>query len=230
MALLRRLVVASASADDLLVRRSVFTSRAFLSSTAAAPSRRREDDSPALVYSEHGDPERVLSYVRDAGFGEARGAVVDRASSKSSSTSTSSTSTSFSSSSSSAKSVLVRWLASPVNWSDVNVVEGTYPGAPRPPATPGNEGAGVVEEVYDDDGDGDAASSASSSPSSSSSSSSSSLPPRLRPGDLVVPLVPAAGALGGTWRRYSLASREDLHRVDPSLGLDAEQAATLCIK
>jgi hypothetical protein len=185
-------LVAAASAAARTARSRV------LSSSTLEPA-------PALVYSEHGDPEKVLRYVEDAGAGNA----VDARSSSSTSTSTSPSSSPRSTSSS---SVLVRWLASPVNWSDVNVVEGTYPGAPSPPATPGNEGAGVVEKVFGNE---------------TENSSSSSL---LSPGDLVVPLVPAAGSLGGSWRRFSVASPAALHRIDPGLGLSAEQAATLCIK
>ena len=190
-----------------MLRRSVVAS-----ASAAAGGRSRAlstlEPAPALVYSEHGDPEKVLTFVDDAGAGNAS----DRRFS-------SPTSTSATSSPPSASSVLVRWLASPVNWSDVNVVEGTYPGAPRPPATPGNEGAGIVEQVFfedDEQGEGE--------------NQQEQQQQRLKPGDLVVPLVPAAGALGGTWRRFSVASPRDLHRVDPALGLSAEQAATLCIK
>lgn len=185
-----------------MLRRSIVAA----ASAAAAGRRPRAfstlEAAPALVYSEHGDPEKVLTFVEDAGAGNA----FDRRSS--SSASSASTSSSSSSPSPSPPSVLVRWLASPVNWSDINVIEGTYPGAPRPPATPGNEGAGVVEKVLGGEEDTQ----------------------ELKPGDLVVPVVPAAGALGGTWRRFSMASPSDLHRIDPGLGLSAEQAATLCIK
>lgn len=182
--------------------------------SAAAGRRSRAlstlEAAPALVYSEHGDPEKVLTFVEDAGAGNA---ATERRSS-SASTSNSSTSSSSYSASFSSPSVLVRWLASPVNWSDINVIEGTYPGAPRPPATPGNEGAGIVEKVFGGNEGG----------------GKENNHQRLSPGDLVVPLVPAAGALGGTWRRFSMAFPGDLHRIDPSLGLSAEQAATLCIK
>ena len=191
--MLRRSIVAAASAAAGRCSRSLSTLEA----------------APALVYSEHGDPEKVLTLVEDAGAGNA----TDLRSSSSTSASSASSSTS---SSPSSPSVLVRWLASPVNWSDINVVEGTYPGAPRPPATPGNEGAGIVEKVlFGNEGGGGGREEDRQG---------------LKPGDLVVPVVPAAGALGGTWRRFSMAFPRDLHRIDPSLALSAEQAATLCIK
>ena len=117
----------------------------------------------------------------------------------------------------------VRWLLAPVNWSDVNVVEGTYPGARRPPATPGNEGVGVVEAVgaaVPDDGDAHN--------------------PPLAPGDFVVPLSPGAG----TWRSVGEVETAALWRVrvvdggattagaspPGGGGLTLDQAATLCIK
>ena len=191
-----------------MLRRSIAAAASAAAGTRYRAAFSTLEAAPALVYSEHGDPEKVLTFVEDAGAGNAIAG--DRCSSSSASASTSS-------SSSSSPSVLVRWLASPVNWSDVNVVEGTYPGAPAPPATPGNEGAGIVERVFGDDGGG-------------RHREGGRHHHRLAPGDLVVPLVPAAGALGGTWRRFSVAFPWDLHRIDPSLGLSAEQAATLCIK
>ena len=192
---------------------------------AASASRRSRalstlEVAPALVYREHGDPEKVLTFVEDAGAG--RSAIeIDRSSSSSSTSPTSSPSPSPSFPS----SVLVRWLASPVNWSDINVVEGTYPGAPRAPATPGNEGAGIVEEVFYEKNENEEV-----FHEENENESRRGQGQRLSPGDLVVPLVPAAGSLGGTWRRFSLASPEALHRIDPKLGLTAEQASTLCIK
>lgn len=44
--------------------------------------------------------------------------------------------------------VRVRFLASPINPSDLNQIEGTYPVKPRElPAVGGNEGVACVEEV-----------------------------------------------------------------------------------
>lgn len=46
-----------------------------------------------------------------------------------------------------ADEALVRLLAAPVNPADLNAIEGKYPVRPELPATPGFEGAGVVEEI-----------------------------------------------------------------------------------
>lgn len=44
--------------------------------------------------------------------------------------------------------VLVRWLAAPINPSDLSQISGGYATNPSAfPATPGNEAAGVVEKV-----------------------------------------------------------------------------------
>lgn len=40
--------------------------------------------------------------------------------------------------------VLVKWLKCPINPSDLNQIEGNYPSKPELPATPGNEGVGIV--------------------------------------------------------------------------------------
>ena len=46
-----------------------------------------------------------------------------------------------------ANEALVRMRAAPINPADLNAIEGKYPIRPELPATPGMEGAGVVEEV-----------------------------------------------------------------------------------
>lgn len=46
-----------------------------------------------------------------------------------------------------AEEVVVRLEAAPINPADLNAIEGKYPVRPKLPATPGFEGAGVVEEV-----------------------------------------------------------------------------------
>ncbi len=46
-----------------------------------------------------------------------------------------------------AEEALVRLSAAPINPADLNAIEGKYPIRPELPATPGFEGAGVVEEV-----------------------------------------------------------------------------------
>ncbi len=43
--------------------------------------------------------------------------------------------------------VVVRMSAAPLNPADINAIEGKYPVRPQLPATPGMEGAGVVEEL-----------------------------------------------------------------------------------
>ena len=123
----------------------------------------------------------------------------------------------------------VRWLLAPVNWSDVNSVEGSYPGARPPPASPGNEGVGVVEAVGPaDPADGDVFAAAAQHT------------PPLAPGDFVVPLSPGAG----TWRSVGEVPTGALWRVrlaegggeggsgegSGGGGLTLDQAATLCIK
>lgn len=66
--------------------------------------------------------------------------------------------------------VRVRFLASPINPSDLNQIEGTYPVKPRDglPAVGGNEGVARVEEV-------------------------GGMVEGLKAGDLVVPASPALG-------------------------------------
>ena len=76
--------------------------------------------------------------------------------------------------------VFVRTLAAPINPADLNLIEGKYPVRPVLPATPGSEGAGIVQEV----GPG---------------------VERVRPGDLV--LLPRSY---GTWREAGLANAEQL--------------------
>src|SRR5450432_3959001 len=46
-----------------------------------------------------------------------------------------------------ADEALVRVLAAPINPADLNAIEGKYPVRPELPATPGFEGAGIVEEI-----------------------------------------------------------------------------------
>jgi trans-2-enoyl-CoA reductase len=46
-----------------------------------------------------------------------------------------------------ADQALVRMSAAPINPADLNAIEGKYPIRPELPATPGMEGAGVVEEI-----------------------------------------------------------------------------------
>ena len=76
--------------------------------------------------------------------------------------------------------VFIRTIAAPINPADLNLIEGKYPVRPVLPATPGSEGAGLVQEV----GPG---------------------VERVQPGDLV--LLPRSY---GTWREAGLANAEEL--------------------
>lgn len=76
--------------------------------------------------------------------------------------------------------VFVRTVAAPVNPADLNFIEGKYPVRPVLPATPGSEGAGIVEEV----GEG---------------------VERIAAGDLV--LLPRSM---GTWREAGVARADEL--------------------
>lgn len=78
---------------------------------------------------------------------------------------------------------LIRTVAAPINPADLNFIEGKYPVRPVLPATPGAEGAGIVEQV----GEG---------------------VERVAPGDLV--LLPRSY---GTWRDAGLVNAEELVAV-----------------
>ena len=79
--------------------------------------------------------------------------------------------------------VFIRTIASPINPSDLNFIEGKYPVRPVLPATPGTEGAGLVEAT----GPG---------------------VDRVKPGDLV--LLPRSY---GAWREAGLVNAEELIAV-----------------
>lgn len=76
--------------------------------------------SESVVYSEHGDPEKVLR-LENAETGEFG-----------------------------RNSVSVRMLAAPINPADINQIQGTYPLKPSLPAVGGNEGVGEVIETGKD--------------------------------------------------------------------------------
>lgn len=80
-----------------------------------------------------------------------------------------------------AKSVLVKVLASPINPSDINMIQGTYAILPDLPAVGGNEGVAQVVEV-------------------------GSQVKTLKPGDWVIP----RNAGLGMWRTAAVLSEEDL--------------------
>lgn len=96
------------------------------------------------------------------------------------------------------KQVLLELVAAPVNPSDVNTVQGKYPLKPPLPGVPGHEGVFRVA-VAGAEVKG------------------------LRPGDRVVPLLPALG----TWRSAGVFDADGWHAVPEGLTDDA--AATLCI-
>lgn len=81
----------------------------------------------------------------------------------------------------SAGQVLVRMHAAGVNPVETYIRAGTYPRKPALPFTPGNDGAGVVEQVGDD--------------------------VKLRPGDRVY----TAGSISGTYAEYALCNATQVH-------------------
>lgn len=95
--------------------------------------------------------------------------------------------------------VHVRILAAPINPSDINTVEGTYPLQPKlPDAVGGHEGLGIVEAVGKEVS-------------------------KLSVGDWVVPVKPAQG----TWRESGIFAHTDWHNI--SKDLPVAGAATACI-
>lgn len=187
----RRSLGGAAAGGDLPQCHRVFSSSPLPSHSTPTPT---PAGPAALVYAAHGPPEASLSLVAQE---------------------VPSSTTSLP-----PGTARVRWLLAPVNWSDVNVVEGTYPGAPAPPATPGNEGVGVVESV---------------GPPLSPDEADDLGDRPLQAGDVVVPLAPGLG----TWRSVAEGVptaalwRVPGASVDGKMGeggLTLEQAATLCIK
>ena len=79
--------------------------------------------------------------------------------------------------------VVIRTIASPINPSDINSIEGKYPVRPILPATPGAEGSGIVEQV-------------------------GAKVDRVQPGDLV--LLPRSY---GAWKEGGLVKAEELFVV-----------------
>ncbi|CDS39726.1 mitochondrial trans 2 enoyl coenzyme A reductase [Echinococcus multilocularis] len=86
------------------------------------------------------------------------------------------------------KEVLVNYRFCPINPSDINAIQGTYPLKPSLPAVPGNEGAGYVLEC----GSGVS---------------------KLKPGDLTIPAKPGLG----TWRNVAIYDESDLFCLNPRL-------------
>ncbi|KFM25638.1 Helicase SKI2W [Auxenochlorella protothecoides] len=94
--------------------------------------------------------------------------------------------------------ILIKLIASPINPSDINTVEGKYPLQPELPGTPGNDGLGRVEAV---------------GPKVSG----------LSPGDQVVPVA----ACPGTWRSHAVAAASNWLRVPPTLSPEAACALSI---
>ncbi|MED6246282.1 hypothetical protein ATANTOWER_015406 [Ataeniobius toweri] len=114
----------------------------------------------ALIYRKHGDPSRVVE-LEDAPVPQTG-----------------------------AKEVLVKLLASPINPSDVNMIQGTYAILPDLPAVGGNEGVAQVIEV-------------------------GSQVKSLKAGDWVIPRD--AGL--GTWRTEAVLAEDDVFSVPNSIPL-----------
>ena len=107
-----------------------------------------------------------------------------------------------------AKTILIRFLASPINPADINQIEGSYPSKPKfdtslgsdePVAVGGNEGVAEVVETGSD-------------------------VTELKVGDKVI----MQDSKFGTWRTHALASPSQLLRVT-DYGLSVLQAATISI-
>lgn len=91
-----------------------------------------------------------------------------------------------------ANRVHVQWMACPINPSDINQIEGTYPlKPPLLPAIGGNEGLGRVLSVE-------------------------SSVKRLCPGDWVIPSVPGLG----TWRQEILCNEKYFFKIDSRIPLN----------
>uniref|UniRef100_A0A0R3VW78 Enoyl-[acyl-carrier-protein] reductase, mitochondrial n=1 Tax=Taenia asiatica TaxID=60517 RepID=A0A0R3VW78_TAEAS len=88
------------------------------------------------------------------------------------------------------REVLVNYRLCPINPSDINAIQGTYPLRPALPAVAGNEGAGYVLEC---------------GPGVS----------KLKPGDLIAPAKPGLG----TWRNVAIYDESDLVRLNPKLDI-----------
>ncbi|KAK6629843.1 hypothetical protein RUM43_003663 [Polyplax serrata] len=85
--------------------------------TQFASIRFKSTHSVKLIYSEYGDPSKVVYLEKEILESPGPG------------------------------KVLVKMLASPVNPADINTLQGIYPVKPPLPTTPGGEGVGQVEEV-----------------------------------------------------------------------------------
>ncbi|PIN00708.1 Zn2+-binding dehydrogenase (nuclear receptor binding factor-1) [Handroanthus impetiginosus] len=92
----------------------------------------------------------------------------------------------------------VRMLASPINPSDINRIEGVYPVRPPVPAVGGYEGVGEVHAV-------------------------GSAVKGLSPGDWVIPSPPTSG----TWQTYVVKEQSLWHRIDKSTPMEYAATITV---
>ncbi|KAL3077123.1 hypothetical protein niasHS_013112 [Heterodera schachtii] len=97
-----------------------------------------------------------------------------------------------------ANEVFVRWMASPINPSDINQIQGVYPIKPPLPAVAGNEGCARVEKI-------------------------GSNVRELKVGDIVLP----TNAGLGTWLTHGIYQSTQLFPIDSSLQLDSIATAML---
>lgn len=117
--------------------------------------------SRAVLFKEHGDPLKVLSIIDEKLPSHL-----------------------------SSGQVCIRFLASPINPSDINIIEGSYAVRPSLPAIAGSEGVAEVVSVADD-------------------------VTGLQIGDRVIP----GRAAFGTWRTHAIARADELARVDARLSV-----------
>lgn len=120
-------------------------------------------NSRKIIYSKRGNPRNLLQLVEEQlDSGSIRG-----------------------------EQVLVGVLATPINPSDINQIEGTYLHLPETPATPGNEFVGEVLKTGED-------------------------VTALAPGDHVIAASPGLG----TWRSHLITSQDMLQKVSKSLPIN----------
>lgn len=139
-----------------------------LSNTIRAFAAASSPPSTAIVYEQHGSPDRVVRVV-DLPSVEIK-----------------------------ENDVCVRMMASPINPSDINRIEGVYPVRPQLPAVAGYEGVGEVHSV------GPAVS-------------------RLAVGDWVIPSPPSSG----TWQTYMVKEESAWHKITKDIPMEYAATVTV---
>ncbi|XP_053209409.1 enoyl-[acyl-carrier-protein] reductase, mitochondrial-like [Panonychus citri] len=94
--------------------------------------------------------------------------------------------------------VLIQYVASTINPSDINTIQGTYAIKPKLPAVGGNEGVGKVIRI-------------------------GSQVTKFKPDDWVIPARPGLG----TWRSHAIAAENDWMPIDNDLELEAAAQITV---